>query len=121
AVEAAVARALVRARAGDGPTFLELKTFRRMQHSMRANLPDVRDPAVGEEGGARDPLPQFERLLRELGELDDERVDELLRGVEHDVELAIRIALADEDAHPGDLTRAVFGPRRSYPPPAAET
>jgi 2-oxoisovalerate dehydrogenase E1 component len=121
AVEAAVARALVRARAGDGPTFLELKTFRRMQHSMRANLPDVRDPAVVEEWEARDPLPRFERLLRALGELDDERVDALLREVEDDVELAIRIALADEDADPADLTRAVFGPRRSYPPPAAET
>src|SRR4029079_7715794 len=32
AVEEAVARALERARAGDGPTLLELKTFRRMQH-----------------------------------------------------------------------------------------
>jgi 2-oxoisovalerate dehydrogenase E1 component len=121
AVEAAVARALVRARAGDGPTFLELKTFRRMQHSMRANLPDVRDPAVVEEWEARDPLPRFEQLLRALGELDDERVDALLQEVEHDVELAIRTALADEDADPADLTRAVFGPRRSYPPPPAET
>ena len=56
AVEDAVARALERARAGDGPTLLELKTFRRMQHSMRANLPDVRDPrarrGVGGEGPA---------------------------------------------------------------------
>src|SRR3954453_1289260 len=56
AVEEAVARALERARAGDGPTLLELKTFRRMAHSMRANLPDVRDRAVVEEWEAKDPL-----------------------------------------------------------------
>ena len=72
AVEDAVARALELARAGDGPSFLEMKTFRRMQHSMRANLPDVRDPAVVEEWEPKDPLPRFEALLRDAGELDDD-------------------------------------------------
>ena len=61
AVEDAVAGALARAREGGGPTFLEMKTFRRMQHSMRANLPDVRDPALVEEWEAKDPLPRLER------------------------------------------------------------
>ena len=121
AVEAAVARALERARAGAGPTFLEMKTFRRMQHSMRANLPDVRDPALVEEWEARDPLPRFERRLRELGELDDEGLDAVSREVEHDVQLAVQIALADEDASTDDLLPAVFGPRRSYSQPGAET
>ena len=32
-----------------------MKTFRRMQHSMRANLPDVRDPAVIDGMGAEGP------------------------------------------------------------------
>src|SRR4029078_13741306 len=45
AVEDAVELALARPRAGDGPTFLEMKTLRRMQHSMRANPPAVRDAA----------------------------------------------------------------------------
>ncbi len=121
AVEAAVARALDRAREGQGPTFLEMKTFRRMQHSMRANLPDVRDPALVEEWEAKDPLPRFERLLRELGELDDEGADAVLRATEHDVELAVETALADEDATADDLLPSVFGPRQSYPTPAAET
>ncbi len=71
AVEDAVARALDLARKGGGPTLLEMKTFRRMQHSMRANLPDVRDRAVIDEWEPKDPLPRFERALRELGELDD--------------------------------------------------
>ena len=65
AVENAVERALARARDGDGPTFLEMKTFRRMQHSMRANLPDIRDAALVAEWEARDPLPRLERVLRE--------------------------------------------------------
>ncbi len=118
AVEDAVARALARAREGAGPTFLEMKTFRRMQHSMRANLPDVRDPALVEEWEAKDPLPRLERVLRDLGELDDDRVEPLREGVERDVEHAIETALADEDASPDDLLPAVFGPHRGYPAPA---
>ena len=120
AVEDAVAGALELARAGGGPTFLEMKTFRRMQHSMRANLPDVRDPAVLEEWEPKDPLPRFERLLRDLGELDDLRLAGIAAKVEADVETAIEAALADELASADDLLPAVFATHRAYPvPPAA--
>ena len=117
AVEDAVARALEAARAGDGPSFLEMKTFRRMQHSMRANLPDVRDPAVLAEWEPKDPLPRFEALLREAGELDDDRIAAVRRGVEAEVEAAVEAALADEDASADDLLPSVFGPHRHYPAP----
>ena len=89
AVEDAVARALELARAGDGPSFLEMKTFRRMQHSMRANLPDVRDPAVIEEWEPKDPLPRFESVLRDAGELDDALVASIRGEVEAEVEAAV--------------------------------
>jgi 2-oxoisovalerate dehydrogenase E1 component len=117
AVEDAVARALATARAGDGPGFLEMKTFRRMQHSMRANLPDVRDPALVEEWEPKDPLPRFEQLLRDLGELDDERIAAIRQDVEAEVEAAVAAALADEDASLEDLLPAAFGPHRRYPEP----
>ena len=117
AVEDAVADALELARAGGGPTFLEMKTFRRMQHSMRANLPDVRDPAVLAEWEPKDPLPRFEQLLRDLGELDDERAAEIREQVASEVEAAIEAALADEPASPDDLLPAVFAPHRRYPAP----
>jgi len=120
AVEDAVARALAAARAGSGPAFLEMKTFRRMQHSMRANLPDVRDPAVLEEWEPKDPLPRFERVLREAGELDDERVAAIRREVEAEVEKAIGTALADEDASADDLLPSVLVAHRTYPEPPAE-
>jgi len=120
AVEDAVATALERARGGAGPTLLELKTFRRMQHSMRANLPDVRDPALVVEWEAKDPLPRLELLLRDLGELDDAKVEAVLQEVERDVEVAIELALDDEDASADDLLPSVFGPQRSYEAPTAE-
>ena len=118
AVEDAVARALARAREGAGPTFLEMKTFRRMQHSMRANLPDVRDPALVEEWEAATRSRGSNGCSETSGELDDDRVEALREGVERDVEHAIETALADEDASPDDLLPAVFGPHRSYPAPA---
>jgi 2-oxoisovalerate dehydrogenase E1 component len=121
AVEDAVARALARARDGRGPTLLEMKTFRRMQHSMRANLPDTRDAALVAEWEAKDPLPRLERLLRDLGELDDERLHTLQAEVEHEVETAIATALADPVADPSDLMPAALAPQRSHPEPTQET
>ena len=115
AVEDAVGRALDLARRGGGPTFLELKTFRRMQHSMRANLPDVRDRAVIDEWEPKDPLPRFEALLREAGELDDDRAAAIRAEVDAQVEEAVTAGLADEDATVDDLLPAVFAPHRSYP------
>jgi len=117
AVEDAVERALETARAGGGPSFLEMKTFRRMQHSMRTNLPDVRDPAVLEEWEPKDPLPRFERLLREAGVLNDEQISAIRSGVEAAVTAAVETALTDEDASADDLLPSVFGPHRRHPAP----
>ena len=97
--------------------FLEMKMFRRMQHSMRANLPDVRDPAVLEEWEPRDPIPQLERALRESGLLDDVGVAAIRQEVEAEVETAIEQALADDDADPGDLLPSVL--RRASQPSGA--
>jgi 2-oxoisovalerate dehydrogenase E1 component len=115
AVEDAVSSALTTAREGDGPSFLELKTFRRMQHSMRANLPDVRDPAVLEEWEPKDPLPRFERTLRAAGVLDDEQAALIRAAVATEVEAAIELALADESANSDDLLPSLHSPHRSYP------
>ena len=117
AVEDAVSLALDRARAGAGPTFLEMKTFRRMQHSMRTNLPDVRDPAVVEEWEPKDPLPRFEAVLRERGELDEGKAAAIRREVEADVEVAVATALGDEDASPDDLLPSVYVPHARYSTP----
>jgi len=115
AVEDAVTRALAHARAGHGPTLLEMKTFRRMQHSMRANLPDVRDPATLAKWESKDPLP---RLAEQL-DLGHDAIVEIERDVAAEVEAAIEAALADEDASPDDLLPSVFGEHRRHPEPPA--
>ena len=119
-VENAAGQAIDAARAGEGPSFLEMKTFRRMQHSMRANLPDTRDPAVVAEWEPKDPVPRFENILTELGHLDEESLRALQAQVGDEVEEAIRLALQDEDASPDDLMPAVYAPHATYngaPPP----
>jgi TPP-dependent pyruvate/acetoin dehydrogenase alpha subunit len=88
-----------------------------MQHSMRTNRPDVRDPAVLEEWEPRDPIPQLERALRASGALDDEGVAAIRREVEAEVETAIEQALVDDDADAGDLLPSVFVAHRDHPAP----
>ena len=86
-----------------------MKTFRRMQHSMRANLPDVRDPRRRSRSGSRRTRCRGSSALRELGELDDERARRRSSATSRrEVEAAIEPALADEDASADDLLPSVF-------------
>ncbi|MDO8210095.1 dehydrogenase E1 component subunit alpha/beta [Conexibacter sp. CPCC 206217] len=117
AVENAVERALERARAGDGPTLLEMKTFRRMQHSMRANLPDVRDMELVASWERNDPIPRLETALRERGELDDALHERLVAEIRAEVDTAVDTAAADEDASADDLLSSVYSPHQRHPAP----
>ena len=101
---------------GDGPTLLELKTFRRMQHSMRANLPDVRDPATRRGVGGEGPAAAARGRARRSTARRSPRSSATSP---REVEAAIEAALADEDASPDDLLPSVFGAHRRYPEPPA--
>ncbi len=61
AVYEAVGEAVGRARAGNGPTLIECKTYRYQPHCMV--IPDRRDTAEMEEWQERDPIPRFEQYL----------------------------------------------------------
>jgi 2-oxoisovalerate dehydrogenase E1 component len=121
AVRDAVGRAVARARAGEGPTLVEAKTYRRLEHSMRANLPDTRDRAVAREWEQRDPLQRFERLLEERG-VGAQRLRRSAAAASAQVEQAIEDARADPVAEPAALLDAVYAPHRGHPPaPGAGT
>jgi 2-oxoisovalerate dehydrogenase E1 component len=92
-----------------------MKTFRRMQHSMRANLPDVRDPATLAEWESKDPLPRLAAAL----ELDEAALAAIEEDVAAEVEGAIQAALADDDASADDLLPSVLAEQRRYPEPPA--
>ncbi len=122
AVREAAARRVEAARRGEGPSLIEAKTYRREFHSMRANLPDTRDPELVKTWEAKDPIARFEEALRGAGVLDDDGLQTVRDEVAAVVEAAIEAARADEPADPADMEAAVYVPHeRSYPEPAGET
>ena len=71
AVYQAANRAVERARAGDGPSLIECKTYRQRGHTERAGQADVRDRAEIDAWKGRDPIIRLERQLKEQGVLGD--------------------------------------------------
>ncbi|HLI14805.1 MAG TPA: thiamine pyrophosphate-dependent dehydrogenase E1 component subunit alpha [Acidimicrobiales bacterium] len=74
AVEAAVSRAIARARAGEGPTLIEAKTYRYSGHS-RSDKATYRPPGELEAWRARDPITLFGRKLVEEGTVRPEELE----------------------------------------------
>ena len=99
AVYQATNRAVGRARAGEGPTLIECKTYRWRAHTERRGQPDPRDPAEIEAWKGRDPITRLERQLRDQGHLDDAG----LRSMEGDVMRVLEAAVTFAEASPFPL------------------
>jgi 2-oxoisovalerate dehydrogenase E1 component alpha subunit len=72
AVRAAMSEAVGRARGGEGPTFLEAKTYRLVPHSSDDDDRRYRSRAEVERWEERDPVDRFAKQLAELGVLDED-------------------------------------------------
>jgi pyruvate dehydrogenase E1 component alpha subunit len=93
AVEAAARAAVEAIRAGGGPRFLELATYRFRAHSMfDAEL--YRDKAEVEHWKTRGPIVTFVAALREAGLLDDADLARLHAAVDREVAAAVEFAEA---------------------------
>ncbi|GAC1631998.1 MAG: pyruvate dehydrogenase (acetyl-transferring) E1 component subunit alpha [Chloroflexota bacterium] len=102
AVFEAARDASARARAGEGPTFLECKTYRHRGHS-RSDPAKYRPEAEVKEWLARDPLPAARRRLIETGTCSDADLDT----VDADVQAAITAAVERAKAAPWPEAREV--------------
>ena len=90
AVYHAVAYAADRARRGDGPTFVELLTYRVSAHSSSDDPSRYRDEKVTEVWrGAKDPLRRMETYLVKRGWLAVGEREQLSAAIESDVREAI--------------------------------
>lgn len=106
AVADAARRAVVEIRAGGGPVFLELKTYRFRAHSMYD--PELyRDRAEVDAWRRRDPIDLLVGRLRAAGELDDDDLAHIEDDVRAEVEAAVAAAEAGTDEPVADLTRFV--------------
>lgn len=77
AVYDAVCAAAAAARAGEGPTFIECKTYRQCGHS-RTDPGKYRDPAEVEAWRARDPIVLYRAKLESQGSLAAAEADEIV-------------------------------------------
>jgi len=107
AVYDAAAAAVARARAGDGPTFLELLTYRFEGHHTfeYRTQPQYRDQEEIDRWRDRDPVPrQAERIPAQARGLVDEEVEAL-------VEEAVRFALDSPRPDPVDVLDYLYANR----------
>ncbi len=116
AMREATAAAVEHARGGEGPYLLEAKTYRRMGHSMRANLPVSRSEEEVREWMERDPL---QRLEAQMEDAEREGLDEVRAAVELQIEQAIEASRRDEVLSPERLSELVYAPASPPPPEPA--
>ena len=103
-------RAAERARAGDGPTFIEYKTYRRCTHY--TGDPGGYQPAEEiAEWEKKDPIDRCRALLAERGCLDEAEEAEALARIDEEVEEAVSYAESSPYPEPE---------RTDYDPYAAE-
>jgi pyruvate dehydrogenase E1 component alpha subunit len=108
-VYAATRDAVRRARAGEGPTLLECKTWRRHQHALRDVVnPDRRPAAQIAHWEARDPLAGFERYLVERGILTADQLADVGQSIDQDLEDAVAFAEASPFPEPEEALADVF-------------
>ena len=109
AVYDVVHAAVERARAGEGPTLVESVTYRWKGHSKSdKNLYRTREEIS--EWRDKDPILQFEGVVRERGLLSDEEIQAVRTEAMESIRTAVRTANAAPDADPSDLLDAVFAP-----------
>ncbi|MBW3660501.1 MAG: thiamine pyrophosphate-dependent dehydrogenase E1 component subunit alpha [Gemmatimonadetes bacterium] len=112
AVWNATRAALERARSGEGPTLIEMKTYRWFGHS-DIDPADYRSDDEVEAWMAKDPLPRFSAWLEDEGLLDDETLGGVVERVEEEIETAVDFA--ESSAKPGAETFLSEVYAESYP------
>jgi 2-oxoisovalerate dehydrogenase E1 component len=104
----AMREAVDRARAGDGPTLIEAKTYRLLPHTSDDDDRSYRTREEVERARALDPIGRFESYLAEQGVLDGDGRDAVRAEIVASIESDIGRAWAAPDPDPDALERHVF-------------
>jgi pyruvate dehydrogenase E1 component alpha subunit len=84
-------KAAQRARNGEGPTFIEAKTYRFRGHSMSDPM-KYRTKEEAQKAKERDPIVLYESLLKERGWIDEAALEEMHERIKEEVDEAIEFA-----------------------------
>jgi pyruvate dehydrogenase E1 component alpha subunit len=107
AVYDALQEAVARARAGQGPTLVECETYRYVGHS-RSDPGHYRPQEEVETWRARDPIPRLKTWLLEEGIATSEKMEELEKTVEREIEEAVAFARASPEPRPEEALEGVY-------------
>jgi pyruvate dehydrogenase E1 component alpha subunit len=97
AVHDAIEEAVARARRGDGPSFLEMKTYRYKGHSM-SDAQTYRTKDEVKEFQRQDPIEKVLETLKANKWIDDKKIEEVENRVKELVEESVRFA--EESPYP---------------------
>jgi 2-oxoisovalerate dehydrogenase E1 component alpha subunit len=104
----AAKEAAERALSGEGPTFLECKTYRLVPHSSDDDDRRYRSREEVERWSQRDPVVRFREQLREAGLLSEEKQQEIDRRIKHEVDEATDRVEKEPQPQPESALRHVF-------------
>jgi pyruvate dehydrogenase E1 component alpha subunit len=107
AVYQATLGAVARARAGDGPTLIECKTYRWHGHSEHDKAFYRTDEELA-MWKSRDPIPTFTTYLQTRQVLDDAKLQEIEQRVASTIDEAVEFAANAPDPDPGEATTDLY-------------
>ncbi|WP_051264895.1 thiamine pyrophosphate-dependent dehydrogenase E1 component subunit alpha [Nakamurella lactea] len=105
AVHAAAGEAVRRARAGEGPSLIEVRTLRLLGH-FEGDAQGYRPELV--EVPSWDPIPRYETVLIDAGVLTSDDVSRIKGQASERVETAITFAKDSPEPDPADLLDNIF-------------
>jgi acetoin:2,6-dichlorophenolindophenol oxidoreductase subunit alpha len=108
AVNRAAYQAVQRARAGEGPTLIECKTYRWRAHTERKTQPDPRDRAEIEAWRGKDPIARLRQQLEQEQQLPAADWQALQAQVLGAIEAAVAFAEQSPFPAPEQATEDVF-------------
>lgn len=107
AVNEAAQRAIARARSGQGPTILELKTYRIGGHS-RNDACGYRPKEEEEEWFSRDPVKMFRKRLIDEQVAEESELQQIEEAIVKEIDAEVEYAQNSPDPEPESALRDVY-------------
>ena len=107
AVHEAIEEAAARARRGDGPTLLDIRTYRYKGHSM-SDPQKYRTKDEVAEWQEQDPIPYVENIIRENKFLSDDELNDIQDWVKKEVVESIKFAEESPLPDPEEIYQDVY-------------
>jgi len=99
--------AIARARAGQGPTLIECKSYRVRGH-FEGDPQAYRDKDEAREWSKKDPIDVHQARLLQMGLVEQRQIDEMDAAISAEIDEAVRFAEASPLPEPGELLQDVY-------------